>query len=228
MVHRGHDAAGRGSVSSQAFCVAMSQKLPPGCRGVPARAGIAGRGWKPPQQAGWPARLGSARERWRCQRVRGTLCTLCTLCMLQVLAVLDAKSEELGDGVYRFKAEIRETPLSLVRSLLLSLLAHILLHPASCRGCSVRRTAPLQGTDACAEQLLPEIGSRSLIAAAAERAAPWRRYEAKASRKGMPAPRVAPPPAPPAEWSGDAVVEKYVASQGRKTVYSQMKAVMCT
>jgi hypothetical protein len=25
-----------------------------------------------------------------------------------VLAVLDAKSEELGDGVYRFKAEIRE------------------------------------------------------------------------------------------------------------------------
>lgn len=25
-----------------------------------------------------------------------------------ILAVLDAKSEELGDGVYRFKAEIRE------------------------------------------------------------------------------------------------------------------------
>lgn len=34
-------------------------------------------------------------------------------------------------------------------------------------------------------------------------------------------------PAAAVEWSGDAVVQKYVQSQGRSSVYNQLKSVMC-
>lgn len=130
-----------------------------------------------------------------------------------VLNVIDPKSEEMGDGIYRFKAEIRAWGMG-----------RPCTHPIAVAG---------GGGETC------DVGTHER----GPHPAAWGAKPARPMPHGAAAVRqvhadtaaIPPTSSPPkktlyagAEWSGDSIVRRYLKLHGRDSVYDRIRAQACS